>query len=142
MSAPVDVLAVIDKEIARAGGVYFEDGRNLIDARAAVAELIERERKASEMLAIALEAVEIADGVMAYCQGDAWEREATADSRDEFQRKYEILFPPPPTAAVPKRARPDWRTCDQCGGRYRGEQGLRDHTRDRHGPARVQGGAA
>lgn len=44
--APVDVLAVIDREIARAGGHYYADGRDLIAARAAVAELIEALREA------------------------------------------------------------------------------------------------
>ncbi|MDZ5813886.1 hypothetical protein U4I65_02395 [Stenotrophomonas maltophilia] len=37
----VDVLAVIDREISRAGGVYYSDGRDLMEARAAVAELVE-----------------------------------------------------------------------------------------------------
>lgn len=41
MSAPVAVLAVIDRESERAGGDSYSDGRDLIEVRAAVAELIE-----------------------------------------------------------------------------------------------------
>ncbi|MNM06960.1 hypothetical protein D3C81_169910 [compost metagenome] len=37
----VDVLAVMDREVARAGGESYSDGRDLIEARAAFAELIE-----------------------------------------------------------------------------------------------------
>ncbi|WP_440984943.1 hypothetical protein ACQHIH_16155 [Xanthomonas sontii] len=43
MTAPgaVDVMEVMDREVARAGGESYLDGRDLIEARAAVAELIE-----------------------------------------------------------------------------------------------------
>ncbi len=44
MSAPVDVLAVMQREVDRAGGNYYQDGRELIEARAAVAELIDHVR--------------------------------------------------------------------------------------------------
>lgn len=37
----VDVLAVIDREVRRAGGEGYPDGCDLLEARAAVAELIE-----------------------------------------------------------------------------------------------------
>ena len=47
MSAPLDVLAVMDAEIARAGFDAFPSGRNLIRARAAVAELVEHVRDLS-----------------------------------------------------------------------------------------------
>lgn len=45
MRAPVDVLAVLDAEIERAGFYAFPSGRNLIRARAAVAELVEAARR-------------------------------------------------------------------------------------------------
>ncbi len=41
MSKSIDVLAVMDREVERAGGESYSDGRDLIEARAAVAELIE-----------------------------------------------------------------------------------------------------
>lgn len=41
----VDVLAVINREILRAGGVDYSDGRDLIAARAAVAELVEADEE-------------------------------------------------------------------------------------------------
>lgn len=41
MSTSVDVFAVLDREVTRAGGESYPDGRDLIAARAAVAELIE-----------------------------------------------------------------------------------------------------
>lgn len=41
MATAIDVLAVLDAEIRRAGGEAYQAGRDLIDARAAVAELIE-----------------------------------------------------------------------------------------------------
>lgn len=50
MSAPVDVRGVLRREIERAGGVYFEDGRDLIAVDSAVAELIESAKEASATL--------------------------------------------------------------------------------------------
>ncbi|WP_337054028.1 hypothetical protein [Pseudoxanthomonas sp. USHLN014] len=48
MTAPVAVLALIDREIARAGGHYYSDGRDLIAARAAMAELIKIGREVEQ----------------------------------------------------------------------------------------------
>ncbi|RZZ90634.1 hypothetical protein [Pseudoxanthomonas winnipegensis] len=50
MSAPVAVLAVIDREIERAGGDSYSDGRDLIEVRAAVAGLITASRDAAAVL--------------------------------------------------------------------------------------------
>lgn len=33
-----------------------------------------------------LRAIELAESVMDYCGGDAWERECTMDDRNEFER--------------------------------------------------------
>lgn len=41
MGNKIDVLAVIDREVRRAGGEGYPDGCDLLEARAAVAELIE-----------------------------------------------------------------------------------------------------
>lgn len=43
----VDVLAVLDREIARAGGEAYEAGADLIHARAAFAELVEAAARAN-----------------------------------------------------------------------------------------------
>jgi hypothetical protein len=93
----------------------------------------------SEKLALALDAVEIAEGVMSYCAGDAWEREATANARDRFDDIYARLFPPAPTQSVslyqgspyhnPPRPRVK---CPECGLGFRGEIGVRDHMRSKH----------
>jgi hypothetical protein len=41
MNAAINVLTVMDREVARAGGASYQDGRELIEARVAVVELIE-----------------------------------------------------------------------------------------------------
>lgn len=41
MGSKIDVLAVIDREVRRAGGEGYPDGCDLLEARAAVAELID-----------------------------------------------------------------------------------------------------
>jgi len=38
-----------------------------------------------------LRALELADGIMDYCGGDAWERECTADDRTQFAELYESI---------------------------------------------------
>ncbi|UXA53389.1 hypothetical protein M0D45_00850 [Xanthomonas prunicola] len=50
MRAPVDVLVVMDREVSRAGGAFYSDGRDLVEARAAVAELIEAADQAHAFL--------------------------------------------------------------------------------------------
>lgn len=45
----VDVLAVMDAEIQRAGGEAYQAGRDLIEARAAVDELIEAAQDVSRV---------------------------------------------------------------------------------------------
>lgn len=52
----MNVLAVIDREIARAGGAAYPDGRELIEVRAAMVKVIEASRVLSADLehAIAL----------------------------------------------------------------------------------------
>lgn len=37
-------------------------------------------------------ALKLADGIMEYCGGDAWEREATADDRKKFDELYEQVM--------------------------------------------------
>jgi hypothetical protein len=83
----------------------------------------------AEKLALALEAVELADGVMSYCAGDAWEREATASDRDRFDEIYAKLCPrpmvEPPAPIWPTKA---WVRskfgrveCAHCGKELSGE---------------------
>ena len=38
-----------------------------------------------------LRALELADSIMDYCGGDAWERECTKDDRNEFGKLYEEI---------------------------------------------------
>lgn len=45
MNKQVDVMAVMDAEIERAGFDAFQSGRNLIRVRAAVADLVEAAKK-------------------------------------------------------------------------------------------------
>lgn len=54
----------------------------------------ERERLARALLLLrkARRALRLADSVMEYCGGDAWEREATADDRDEFGKLYDEVM--------------------------------------------------
>lgn len=40
-------------------------------------------------LEIAAKALDLAETVMDFCQGDEWERECTADMRTEFRNLYE-----------------------------------------------------
>lgn len=48
-----------------------------------------------QKLRLALRALKIADGVMSYCQGDAWERECTEKDRAKFNALYEQLIGKP-----------------------------------------------
>lgn len=41
---------------------------------------------------MAMRALKLADGVMFYCGGDAWERECTESDREEFDKLYEQLL--------------------------------------------------
>lgn len=50
-------------------------------------ELAECKKKLSK----AMEAIELADSIMAYAAGDAWERECTKEDRDKFRKLYEEL---------------------------------------------------
>jgi len=68
----VGVLAVIDREISRAGGVYYSDGRDLIQAHAAVAEVFAAARAS-------LAARDLADQVAA----DEWLARALAACEPE-----------------------------------------------------------
>ncbi len=44
-----------------------------------------------QKLRLALRALKLADGVMEYCAGDAWERECTAADRKKFEEIYDQL---------------------------------------------------
>ncbi len=44
-----------------------------------------------QKLRLALRAIRLADGVMEYCGGDAWERECTQPDRDKFNELYKKL---------------------------------------------------
>jgi hypothetical protein len=90
----------------------------------------------SERLTLALEALQLADGVMAYCGGDAWERECTADDRGRFATIYAKLFPPPAKLPAQKYGSYTYNQrikCALCEGSYRGSQGVWQHQRDKHG---------
>jgi thiamine pyrophosphate-dependent acetolactate synthase large subunit-like protein len=40
----------------------------------------------------AMQALRLANDVMSYCQGDAWERECTKDAREKFDKLYTQLM--------------------------------------------------
>jgi hypothetical protein len=86
-------------------------------------------------LALALDALELAEGVMSYCQGDAWERECTEDAREKFRVTYDTFFPPPPPSPPSTwglYGKPARVKCDICGKACGGEGGVKAHKRDAH----------
>ncbi|WP_369913926.1 hypothetical protein AB8810_12930 [Xanthomonas sp. NCPPB 3005] len=87
---------------------------------------------------LALEAIEVADDVMSYCSGDAWEREATEGDRKNFAKIRDELMPPPPPAPV---VEPRWATrhqfgtvrCAKCNRKLaRIPSAIDNHNRDLH----------
>ena len=77
--------------VARLGydPIHMESQARII-ARAAAIIITELEAQAVELR----KAIQLADGIMAYCQGDAWERECTEEDRkafDEICNKLELL---------------------------------------------------
>lgn len=51
------------------------------------------EAEAKQQLRLAKQALKLADSIMEYCAGDAWERECTEKDRAKFNALYERLFP-------------------------------------------------
>jgi hypothetical protein len=98
-----------------------------------------------ELLKLALEALELAEGVMSYCQGDAWERECTEKDRSRFQEIYNQFFPPAPPQEVIghyghyslKKKQPRI-ACPVCNKKIVGIDGLMDHSRAVHNYAGSQ----
>lgn len=100
----------------------------------------------AEKLALALEALELAEGVMSYCQGDAWERECTAKDRDAFDEIYRAFNPPPPPAPYKL---PTWPSrlevrhhygqvrCEKCNRKISGApDAIKQHAKAMHPEAR------
>lgn len=86
-------------------------------------------------LAMALEALELAKGIMNCCKGDTWERECTEKDREAFQAIYDRFNPPAPVVEergwmhIPEAKIP----CLECGRMCRGTRGLWDHSKQFHG---------
>ncbi len=95
-----------------------------------------------DKLAIALEALELAVGIIEYCQGDAWERDCTKNDRQKFQELYDKLNPP----VIEKKEDIviNWRdfrfyksdsnrfTCPHCAKQFYAAIALRDHLVSKH----------
>ncbi len=65
---------------------------NLALVVAIVREAVMRSKLTDKQkLRLALRALKLADGVMEYCAGDAWERECTAADRKKFEEIYDQL---------------------------------------------------
>ena len=107
-----DVARAVDREM------------QLRDENAALRAKLEA---AEQKITLQDEAIEIADGVMSYVAGDAWEREATASERSRFGEIYDQLHPivQPPVVAV----RHD---CQKCGKSFAQAISLRHHTKAKH----------
>lgn len=95
------------------------------------------------------EMIELAEGIMDTCGGDAWERECTEDDRRAYAELKAKHFPTPvdPIAAVRERERKEEillretpATCDRCGTTHKGLAGLQQHQRDKHGVPWPRGG--
>jgi uncharacterized C2H2 Zn-finger protein len=95
--------------------------------------------KASDLehrLARALEALSLAEDIMSYSRGDAWEREATEKDYNSFREIYTEFFPPAPAYVdlrfrqhIPEAKLP----CPTCGKSFRGTKGIWDHSKSFHG---------
>lgn len=86
-----------------------------------------------EKLALALKALELAESIMGYSRGDAWERECTQSDYDEFSEIYAKLVPPEPVSAEPIYVRLPHHTekwpCPDCGRKF---INVAEHQRAKH----------
>lgn len=91
-----------------------------------------------------MEALSLAEDIMSYCQGDAWERECTEKDRNRFEQIMHKLVPPPPVVPVAK-SKPLWATretvramfgvtpCPVCGKKVsKEEHAVSQHIRSKH----------
>ena len=102
---------------------------------------------AQQKLDRAMEALELAEGVMDYCGGDAWERECTEADRTRFAEFMEELRPSPPAVPEPLpiwptrdqvRAKYGFVRCGACGKKLSGHpDAIKQHARDVHAGMRV-----
>jgi hypothetical protein len=92
----------------------------------------------AEKLALAMKALELADSIMGYSRGDAWERGATESQYDEFNEIYAKLAPREPEPApvtswseMPRRGdQGDKEPCPDCGKKF---FNVAAHARAKHG---------
>lgn len=81
-------------------------------------------------LALAKEGLEVANEIISYCHGDAWERECTEKDRDKFNVIFNIFFPQPGVQAAsygPAQKLP----CDLCGKKF---YNVKAHKKAKHLP--------
>lgn len=96
-----------------------------------------------EKLAKVLEALDLAESIMSFARGDAYERECTDEDYRKFTKIYEEFNPPPPPKQevwmAPKKQEPKIE-CPTCGKKCVGKKGLQDHNKAKHlGSLRVSG---
>jgi len=78
------------------------------------------------------EALELANEIMEYCQGDAWERECTEKDRSRFQEIYSKYIPKPKLTKDEQRyediKRQDvW--CNVCNKMFYSKMGYKHHAK-------------
>jgi hypothetical protein len=116
-----------------------------------VEELKKKVADLEEQLALAKEGLEVASGVMSYCQGDAWERECTEKDRARFDEIYETFNPKPPPQPATfwyYKNMENKVPCPVCGKKVGETTGLKAHMKAKHEEgavvrvkdAKVQGG--
>lgn len=89
-----------------------------------------------EKLALAMEALDLAEGIMSFSRGDAYERECTDEDYQKFTEIYQQFNPPPPPRKeefwpTPKKQEPKIE-CPTCHKLCVGQKGLRDHDQAKH----------
>ena len=84
-----------------------------------------------------MRALKLAEQVMSYSRGDAWERDCTQTEYDEFMEIYRSFYPPEPAPAEPffpyqMPVRQEKAQCPECGRNF---FNVAEHARAKH-PAR------
>jgi hypothetical protein len=93
-------------------------------------------------LAKALDALNLAEGIMSFSRGDAYERECTDNDYDAFKTIYKQFRPPKSVASTWSKYGPGYTnhgaeikvSCPHCGKMVGGVNGIKMHIRAKHQP--------
>lgn len=106
-----------------------------LNAEIAIAAERKSVEKGGDKIALMLEALDLAGGIMDFAKGDAYEREGTEKDRDRFTEIMAIIRPRMPVAE-PSSGTGRPQDCPVCGKRLRNsydpDNQMKSHLRDAH----------